>query len=65
MPALKCPNCQTSDLHAVQVDLESTQDVNHSQRHVEELACKQCGWTPSGQAKDAVLLGSRPIDQNI
>lgn len=41
MRALKCSNCQTSDLHAVQVDLESTHDIHRSQEHFGEFACKQ------------------------
>jgi hypothetical protein len=68
MPALRCPSCGYSDLHAVDVELIklNAKALDSLEReHQQELACKRCGWTPSKQAHPNALVGVEPIDRNI
>jgi len=73
MPALRCPHCGVSDLHAVAVEMA---EVNPKAPRVTapdiikvenrtELACKRCGWTPSADAHPDSLMDVHSIDDNV
>jgi hypothetical protein len=67
MPALRCPDCGYSDLHAVDVELiqpDSNAKSGMRRSHQQELGCKRCGWSPSKAAVPELVLASRPLDRN-
>jgi len=68
MPALKCPECGYSDLHAVEVETINT-DLKAPGRfrreHQQELACKRCGWTPTLNQEPEAVLSITPVDRNV
>jgi hypothetical protein len=68
MPALKCPHCGFSDLHAVDVEtvrVEPSSPNGLKRSHQHELACKKCGWTPSASLKPDQVLKVKPLDSNV
>jgi predicted nucleic-acid-binding Zn-ribbon protein len=68
MPALKCPSCGYSDLHAVDVEtieLDSNAPGSFRREHQQELACKRCGWTPTLAHEPQVVLSVKPADHNV
>lgn len=68
MPALRCPQCGASDLHAVDVETVEL-DVRHpgefQREHYNELACKRCGWTPTKSQQPNQVVAVSPIDANV
>jgi len=68
MPALKCPRCGYSDLHAIDIEtIDSNFNAKNGIRrtHRQELGCKRCGWSPSKAIEPDLVLASKPIDKNI
>ena len=67
MPALKCPHCGYSDLHAIDIEtLDADFNGKNGLRrtHRQELGCKRCGWSPSKALKPELVLATTPIDTN-
>ena len=72
MPSLRCPQCGHSDLHAVAVEVTTRQGepeplpLEHTSANptMQELACMQCGWTPSKEAHPNSVVGTTSVDPN-
>jgi hypothetical protein len=67
MPALRCPRCGYSDLHAVDVELVHPDLFSESgfrRTHRQELGCKRCDWSPSKAAEPAKVLVTTPINNH-
>ena len=68
MPALRCPRCGYSDLHAIDVEMvqpELGAKSGTRRTHQQELGCKRCGWSPSKAAEPAQVLSAAPKDNNV